>query len=112
MAPFLERLVLKTNPEEDRAGWEAASPLSRVSADAPPFLVIHGTHDSLVFVEEARHFVEQLREKSREEVVYLEVPNAQHAFDTFHSIRSRHTIAAVTTFLQHVHCRYGEQPGA
>jgi len=112
MAPFLERLVLKTNPEKDRAGWEAASPLSRVNADAPPFLVIHGTHDSLVFVEEARHFAEQLREKSREEVVYLEVPNAQHAFDTFHSIRSRHTIAAVTTFLQHVHCRYGEQSGA
>jgi acetyl esterase/lipase len=107
MAPFLERLVLKTSPEEDRVGWEAASPVARVTGDAPPFCVVHGTHDSLVFVEEARHFVEELREKSREQVVYLEVPRAQHAFDTFHSVRSRHVIAAVTTFLQHVHERQG-----
>jgi len=109
MAPFLERLVLKTNPEEDRAGWEAASPLARITSEAPPFCVVHGTHDSLVFVEEARHFVDELRAKSQEEVVYLEVPNAQHAFDTFHSVRSRHTIAAVATFLQHVHSRQGER---
>ena len=112
MAPFLERLVLKTSPESDRAGWEAASPLTRVTEEAPPFFVVHGSHDSLVFVEEARHFVEQLREKSRERVVYLEVPNAQHAFDTFHSVRSRHTIAAVSTFLQHEHARYGERADA
>jgi fermentation-respiration switch protein FrsA (DUF1100 family) len=34
-----------------------------VSADAPPFLVVQGTHDTLVFVEEAREFVRALREK-------------------------------------------------
>ena len=54
MAPFLERFVLRCPPGEARARWEAASPLYRVHADAPPFLVIHGTHDSLAWVEEAR----------------------------------------------------------
>jgi dipeptidyl aminopeptidase/acylaminoacyl peptidase len=64
--------------------------------------VIHGSHDSLVFVEEARLFVEALREKSRAPVLYLELPGAQHAFDTFHSVRSAAVVHAVSGFLEHV----------
>jgi acetyl esterase/lipase len=108
LAPFLERFVLKSPAEADRERWEAASPLARVHEDAPPFLVIHGTHDSLVWVEEARHFVGALREKSRAPVVYLEVEGAQHAFDTFHSVRSGHVIGAVETFLEHVRSARGQ----
>jgi acetyl esterase/lipase len=107
MAPFLERYVLRCPPGEARARWEAASPLYRVHADAPPFLVIHGTHDSLAWVEEARAFVAALRAVSRAPVVYLEVPGAQHAFDTFHSVRCAHALAAVETFLEHVRAGRG-----
>jgi acetyl esterase/lipase len=102
MAPFLERWVLRCPPGAERERWEAASPLSRVHEGAPPFLVIHGTHDSLAWVEEARLFVQALRAKSRAPVVYLEIPGAQHAFDTFHSLRSAHAVGAVETFLEHV----------
>ncbi len=109
MAPFLERTVFKSSPDEQREVWENASPLSRVQADAPPFLVIHGSHDSLVFVEEAHHFVEALREKSRNPVLYLEVPGAQHAFDTFHSVRSAHAVHAVTAFLEQVYGAHRER---
>ena len=99
MQPFLEKRIFKCSPDTARELWENASPISRVHADAPPFLIIHGTHDSLVFNEEAQLFVHALSEKSKSPVVYLEYPGAQHAFDSFHSVRSTHAVHAVTAFL-------------
>jgi len=100
MRPFLERALMKCSPDEQRERWERASPTSRVHLDAPPFFVIHGTHDSLAFVEDAREFVRSLRKVSKRPVVYAEIPGAQHAFDTFHSLRSRHAINAIARFLE------------
>jgi acetyl esterase/lipase len=102
MRPFLERYVMKCSPEQEPERWEAASPIARVHAGAPPFFVIHGTHDALAPVEDARHFVRRLRETSRQPVLYAELPGAQHAFETFHSVRTRHTLRAVTHFAEHV----------
>jgi acetyl esterase/lipase len=102
MIPLLAKHVFKKVPADDRELWDAMSPITRIHADAPPFLVIQGTHDTLVFVEEAREFVRALREKSRAPVVYLELHGAQHAFDVFHSPRCAHTIRAVAAFLEHV----------
>jgi len=106
MAPFLERLVMKCSPVADRERWEQASPVTRVHAGAPPFFVIHGTHDSLAFVEEARHFVAELRRVSRSPVLYAELPGAQHAFEVFHSFRSAHAVDAVCWFGEHVYAAY------
>lgn len=100
MAPFLQRLVMKCSPETHRDAWEKASPIARVHADAPPFFVIHGTHDSLAYVEDTRHFVSALRKVSRRPVVYAELPGAQHAFDVFHSRRSAFAVDAVTRFVE------------
>jgi acetyl esterase/lipase len=97
---FLARTVFKTR---DRAAFEDATPLLHVRADAPPFFVIHGAHDSLVPVAEARELVRRLREVSKEPVVYAELPGAQHAFDVFHSIRSAHVIRGAERFLRWVH---------
>lgn len=108
MEPMLAKQVFKCRPEENPELWEAASPISRVQSDAPPFLVIQGTHDSLVFVEEARAFVEALREKSQNTVLYLEIEGAQHAFDTFHSVRSGHAVRAASRFLEDAHARFLE----
>ncbi len=69
--------------------------------------MIHGTHDSFAFVEDAREFVRALRDVSREPVVYAELPGAQHAFDVFHSPRSRHAVNATARFLEYV--RSGSQ---
>ena len=101
-------------PGEARTRWEAASPLYRVHAGAPPFFVIHGDPRHPRRVEEARLFVEALRGVSRAPVVYLELPGAQHAFDTFHSVRCAHAIAAVETFLEHLReaRAQGAEPGA
>jgi acetyl esterase/lipase len=102
MAPFAERFVMKCSPTAERELWEAASPLSLIHADAPPFFVIHGTHDSLVFVEEARVFVDNLRTVSANTVLYAELPGTQHAFEMFHSERSVQAIRAVTEFVEAV----------
>jgi acetyl esterase/lipase len=106
MRPFLEKMVMKCSPEQHRERWEKASPISLVHPDAPPFFVIHGTHDSLAFVEDAQHFVARLREVSHSPVAYAELPGAQHAFETFHSLRGAHAVNAVARFAERVHARY------
>lgn len=100
--PLIPRIVMKKDPVADADAFRAASPLDQVSADAPPFLVVHGSHDSLVPPAEARIFVQALREASHSEVRYLEVPGAQHAFDAVSSPRSRRVAAAITEFLDTV----------
>ena len=96
---FLGPRVLQTSWDEAPDAYEAASPILRVTPDAPDFFVVHGEHDSLVAVDQARLFVEELRRTSRRSVVYAELPGAQHAFDVFHSIRSNHAVLAVDRYL-------------
>ena len=107
MLPLLAQRVFKKTPEQDPELWAAMNPIDRISEHAPPFLVIQGTHDTLVFVEEAREFVRALREKSKAPVAYLEMFGAQHAFDVFHSPRSRHAVLAVAAFLEKVRSEAG-----
>jgi acetyl esterase/lipase len=109
MAGFLERFVIKRPFATARGVFDRASPMSRVSAAAPPFLVIHGANDTLVPVAEARHFVELLRGVSRAEVAYVELPQTQHAFEVFTSVRAAHVVRAVGRFLAFV---YGEHQRA
>jgi acetyl esterase/lipase len=96
---LLGRSVMKVRMAKDRLAYERASPMSQVSESAPPFFVIHGRNDRLVPVEEARHFVQLLRERSKAPVVYAELPGAQHAFEIFHSLRTSHAVDAIGRFL-------------
>jgi acetyl esterase/lipase len=103
---FLGRFVMKKRLQDDIDAFRRASPMHRIHADAPPFFVIHGTHDSLASVEEARHFADLLRRSSREPVAYAEIPGAQHAFELFHSLRTTYVVRAVDRFLAYVHSGY------
>jgi acetyl esterase/lipase len=96
---LLERLVMKVPFALHRDAYERASPMDRVTASAPPVLVVHGANDSLVPVGEARHFVELLRASSRAPVAYAELPGAQHAFEVFRSLRTAHAVDAIARFL-------------
>lgn len=100
---FLESKVMKVEVAGAPGLWAAASPIERVIPEAPPFLVIHGSNDSLVPVEQAQTFVDALRVRSRNPVLYAEVPGAQHAFDTLATPRTRVTAGAVCRFLNAVH---------
>ncbi|WP_241249396.1 alpha/beta hydrolase [Rhodococcus sp. X156] len=95
----LGRVVMPARYEVDPQSYLQASPLERITEDAPPFLVIHGRLDSLVPVAEAREFVQRLREISHHPVAYAEISGAQHAFDIFPSIRSAHVVRGAERFL-------------
>ena len=109
---FVERVVLKRRLADDPAAFERASPIRRVRADAPPFMVVHGTNDSLVPVQEARAFVEALRAVSSRPVVYVELPGAQHAFEVLYSVRTEHVVRGAARFLASVHTGYLAGPAA
>ncbi len=66
-------------------------------------MVVHGDRDTLAPVQGARHFVQDLRAVSEEPVYYLELHGAQHAFETFASIRANAVIDSVANFLDVVH---------
>lgn len=109
MEKMLADRVMQCTAAEDPELWDIGSPLSHVSADAPPMFVVQGTHDSLVWVEEARTFVSALQKVATQPVVYGELPGAQHAFEVFHSVRTDHTVNAVADFLEWSHARWLEQ---
>jgi len=96
------KMIMKTTPEADPDLYRLASPMDQVREDAPPFLVIHGSNDSLVNVGEARRFVELLRARSAAPVVYAELPGTQHAFEVFRSIRAAEVVPRIEVFLRAV----------
>ena len=57
MPALLVKSVVKQRPSTNLQPYITASPVNHVSADAPPFFVLHGRNDSLVPVEQARGFV-------------------------------------------------------
>jgi len=112
MEPVLARLVLKSKLSEARDVWEFASTMTWVRPDAPPFMVIHGSNDTLVPVEQARSFVSMLRAESKKPVVYVELPGAQHAYELFDSPRTLFTLDAVDRFLETVRVQEGHMTKA
>ena len=74
----------------------------------PPCFVAHGDRDSLVIVDDARAFTEQLRATSSNPVVYAELPGAQHGFDLVRSRRFDTVVDAIEAFTAHV--RAGMHP--
>lgn len=100
MIEWLEKTVMPCPAAADAALWDLASPIMQVRPDAPPFFILHGTHDSLASAAEARLFADRLRSVSRNAVVYAELPGAQHAWDVFRSVRAIESVHAVARFLE------------
>jgi len=100
---FLERVVVKRRIDRHPRVFRDASPIARVHPDAPPFLVIHGSSDTVIPVAQARSFVERLRSISRSVVGYVELPGAGHGFDLTDGARTGATSTAVGLFLGHVY---------
>jgi acetyl esterase/lipase len=95
----VERVVLKLTRENDPEAFRRASPLYRMHPGAPPFLVIHGSADSLVPIEESRGFHRALAEATGGRAALAEIPGAQHAFELFASLRTEPVRGAVERFL-------------
>jgi acetyl esterase/lipase len=99
---FLERVVVRRKMSKHPEVFRKASPIARVHKDAPPFLVIHGTGDGVIPVEQARSFVERLRAVSHSVVSYVELPGAGHAFDMIDGARTGSMATAIGLFLNQI----------
>jgi dienelactone hydrolase len=89
--PVLAHKVIGTTHLDDADTWRAASPLHRVTATAPPFLVVHGSADTIVSVGQSR----RMREVGAE-VRHAELPHTQHGFDAFPTARTAHHVRGCT----------------
>ena len=61
---------------EDRA--RQASPITYVGGDAPPFLLVHGTADQTVPIQQSNRFAKALRDAGAAEVRYMIFDNEGH----------------------------------
>jgi acetyl esterase/lipase len=100
---FLEQVVVKRKIARHPDVFRDASPIARVHRDAPPFLLVHGSKDSVIPVEQARMFVERLRSTSDSVVGYVELPGAGHGFDLIDGARAGVAAHATSLFLNQVY---------
>jgi dipeptidyl aminopeptidase/acylaminoacyl peptidase len=96
--PLIPNRVMKAAMADAPDRYRQASPIDQVREDAPPFLVIHGTSDSLVPIAEAEFFVDALRTAGAP-VEFLRVHRAQHAFDILGGVRTRALAVRIEHFL-------------
>jgi acetyl esterase/lipase len=109
---FLERVVVGCRQSRHPGIFAAASPLARIHEDAPPFFLIHGEQDTIIPVDEARNFGEELRAVSRNPVEYSEIPRAGHAFDLVDTTHAQRLAVEVREFLTDVRDRQLENGAA
>lgn len=86
--------LLGGRPFEVPEMYDLASPISHVRPDSPPTLLFHGEHDFMVPVESARRLRRKM-EAMEAQVVYVEFPQTDHAFDLFLPPYSAATLAAI-----------------
>ena len=99
---LLERRVVQAPFDGNEPLYRAMSPFERITADAPPFLVVQGRNDTLVDVQVARDFVAKFRAVARAPMYYVELPFTQHAFDITASPRTSATTRAAVAFAESV----------
>ncbi|MEP4145849.1 MAG: alpha/beta hydrolase [Halioglobus sp.] len=108
---YLKGKVMHETVEENPELWELASPVAQVRKDAPPFMILHGTNDSLAAVRDGKVFAEKLQDTSEQPVVYVEMPGAEHAWETMHSLRTEHTVDGVHRFLEWALAKHQAEQG-
>ena len=69
--------LLGGTPDEKPEIYRWASPITYASADSPPMLLVHGTADPLVLLEQAEVFTKRLQEAGAP-VQFLPLPEGTH----------------------------------
>ncbi len=99
MLPFLEMFVMKARLADAPELFKAASPITHVHRDVPPFFVLHGSNDAVIPHTQSQMFVAALRQAGAATVAHAELPNAHHAFDAVATVRSQMVSDTVADFL-------------
>lgn len=87
---------LEASGQPPRAGL-SSSPRDHVHPGAPPFLVVHGTQDSLVSPAGAKALTADLRAAGTR-ASFAGLPGAQHSFDLLRSVRTDNLTDAIEDF--------------
>ncbi|HEY8901441.1 MAG TPA: alpha/beta hydrolase [Chthoniobacterales bacterium] len=77
---WLLRCYLGGRPDEEPAHYREASAYQTLQPGAPPFLLLHGPQDELVWFPQSERFAARL-EELRVPHTFLALPWARHAFD-------------------------------
>ena len=83
--PVVREIVagfLGAPPQMDPKRAALASPVTHVEAGLPPFLLVHGTTDTIVPISQSRSFKRAL-DRARVPALLVEVPNVGHGFPPF-----------------------------
>ncbi len=102
---LMEPIVIKAFIDDEPEKFHEMSPIDRIHPDAPPFVIPQGDRDSLAPVVEARAFRDRLEEVSKNRVVYMEFPGAQHIFDLGYTYQSAQMIEGVLSVLNDEYAR-------
>ena len=81
--------------------WAEASPIHWIDGREPPFLLIHGTKDTMVPVSESQNFAAALK-KAKVDVELLLIPEVDHLFITHNRLSSSENVqslGAIEAFL-------------
>ncbi len=96
------KALMRAGKREAEERYRAASPLDRIGPHAPPFLIVHGSHDSVVSTAEADQFARALEASTESPVAYAVIPGANHAFDVVYSWRTLAVVNGIERFLNGV----------
>lgn len=83
-------------PKEAPDLYKDASPMYHINKKSAPFLVIHGTADPIVPVEQSDRFVEALK-KAKVKVTYLRIEGVGHGWDPKSPVHQQ-VLSAIETF--------------
>jgi len=111
LVAHLRANVLPPDRRDDPAAWAEMLPATYLRPDAPPVLIVTGTHDALALVEGARQFATRLQAVSRAPALLVEVPGGFHGFDDVRSLRTQTAARGVHQFLELVHARWRKGQG-
>lgn len=96
---LLEELVFCRRYREHTEVFRRAQPVSYLSTEIPPLLLIHGEHDVMIPIVEAHNFYQRLKEAGARRVHLCEVPLAPHAFEIAPTPLQQRTQRVIESFL-------------
>ena len=95
--PVLEAFLGGT-PDEVPQSYESASPVTYATARVPPTLLVYGARDHVVEARFGRELHTRLKSLGASSM-FLEVPWAEHSFDTIPGLSYRVTLPYIQRFL-------------
>lgn len=102
----MRKSIIKETKTENPDLYRLMSPMTHISKEAPPFMVVHGDKDTLASIDEARYFANTLRQHSCNTVSFAAIDGAQHAFEMFPSLRCDIVVAGVSAQVNQWHADY------